>query len=224
MEKLKILVVDDESRMRKLVKDFLVKAGYDVIEAGDGEQAVDTFYAQKDIALIILDVMMPGLDGFELVRQIRPDFDGPIIFLTARVAEEDAVAGYGLGADDYVRKPFGAAELRAKVAAHLRRERRPRSHALSFGEVRIDLGARGLAVGGEAVPLTPTEYAICEYLARHPGQVMSRAQIREAVLGWESDADDAAISMQVSRARRKLSEAGADPIATVWGMGYKWQL
>lgn len=89
---------------------------------------------------------------------------------------------------------------------------------------RIDLGARGLAVGGEAVPLTPTEYAICEYLARHPGQVMSRAQIREAVLGWESDADDAAISMQVSRARRKLSEAGADPIATVWGMGYKWQL
>ena len=139
-------------------------------------------------------------------------------------AEEDAVAGYGLGADDYVRKPFGAAELRAKVAAHLRRERRPRSHALSFGEVRIDLGARGLAVGGEAVPLTPTEYAICEYLARHPGQVMSRAQIREAVLGWESDADDAAISMQVSRARRKLSEAGADPIATVWGMGYKWQL
>lgn len=126
--------------------------------------------------------------------------------------------------DEVLRKPFGAAELRAKVAAHLRRERRPRSHALSFGEVRIDLGARGLAVGGEAVPLTPTEYAICEYLARHPGQVMSRAQIREAVLGWESDADDAAISMQVSRARRKLSEAGADPIATVWGMGYKWQL
>ena len=160
--------------------------------------------------LVLCDVMMPGLDGFELVRQIRPDFDGPIVFLTARVAEEDAVAGYGLGADDYVRKPFGAAELRAKVAAHLRRERRPRSHAL--------------AVGGEAVPLTPTEYAICEYLARHPGQVMSRAQIREAVLGWESDADDAAISMQVSRARRKLSEAGADPIATVWGMGYKWQL
>ena len=174
--------------------------------------------------LVLCDVMMPGLDGFELVRQIRSDFDGPIIFLTARVAEEDAVAGYGLGADDYVRKPFGAAELRAKVAAHLRRERRPRSHALSFGEVRIDLGARGLTVGGEAVPLTPTEYAICEYLARHPGQVMSRAQIREAVLGWESDADDAAISMQVSRARRKLSEAGADPIATVWGMGYKWQL
>ena len=180
----------------------------------------------------ILDALarVLGRDGHEVVKAEDPtavpgmDFDGPIVFLTARVAEEDAVAGYGLGADDYVRKPFGAAELRAKVAAHLRRERRPRSHALSFGEVRIDLRARGLAVGGEAVPLTPTEYAICEYLARHPGQVMSRAQIREAVLGWESDADDAAISMQVSRARRKLSEAGADPIATVWGMGYKWQL
>lgn len=123
------------------------------------------------------------------------------------------------------RSPLAAVHLVCGLAvAHLRRERRPRSHALSFGEVRIDLGARDLAVGGETVPLTPTEYAICEYPARHPGQVMSRAQIREAVLGWESDADDAAISMQVSRARRKLSEAGADPIATVWGMGYKWQL
>ena len=220
---MKILVVEDERLLADSLQTLLTGRGFSVDTANDGLTGLE--YAKTDVYdLVILDVMMPGLDGFELVRQIRPDFDGPIIFLTARVAEEDAVAGYGLGADDYVRKPFGAAELRAKVAAHLRRERRPRSHALSFGEVRIDLGARGLAVGGEAVPLTPTEYAICEYLARHPGQVMSRAQIREAVLGWESDADDAAISMQVSRARRKLSEAGADPIATVWGMGYKWQL
>ena len=220
---MKILVVEDERLLADSLQTLLTGRGFSVDTANDGLTGLE--YAKTDVYdLVILDVMMPGLDGFELVRQIRPDFDGPIIFLTARVAEEDAVAGYGLGADDYVRKPFGAAELRAKVAAHLRRERRPRSHALSFGEVRIDLGARGLAVGDEAVPLTPTEYAICEYLARHPGQVMSRAQIREAVLGWESDADDAAISMQVSRARRKLSEAGADPIATVWGMGYKWQL
>ena len=220
---MKILVVEDERLLADSLQTLLTGRGFSVDTANDGLTGLE--YAKTDVYdLVILDVMMPGLDGFELVRQIRPDFDGPIIFLTARVAEEDAVAGYGLGADDYVRKPFGAAELRAKVAAHLRREHRPRSHALSFGEVRIDLGARGLAVGGEAVPLTPTEYAICEYLARHPGQVMSRAQIREAVLGWESDADDAAISMQVSRARRKLSEAGADPIATVWGMGYKWQL
>ena len=220
---MKILVVEDERLLADSLQTLLTGRGFSVDTANDGLTGLE--YAKTDVYdLVILDVMMPGLDGFELVRQIRPDFDGPIIFLTARVAEDDAVAGYGLGADDYIRKPFGAAELRAKVAAHLRRERRPRSHALSFGEVRIDLGARGLAVGGEAVPLTPTEYAICEYLARHPGQVMSRAQIREAVLGWESDADDAAISMQVSRTRRKLSEVGADPIATVWGMGYKWQL
>ena len=203
----RILAVDDERAILDALARVLGRDGHEVVKAADPTAVPGMDLSRFD--LVLCDVMMPGLDGFELVRQIRPDFDGPIIFLTARVAEEDAVAGYGLGADDYVRKPFGAAELRAKVAAHLRRERRPRSHALSFGE---------------AVPLTPTEYAICEYLARHPGQVMSRAQIREAVLGWESDADDAAISMQVSRARRKLSEAGADPIATVWGMGYKWQL
>lgn len=218
----RILAVDDERAILDALARVLGRDGHEVVRAADPAAVPGMDLSRFD--LVLCDVMMPGLDGFELVRQIRPDFDGPIVFLTARVAEEDAVAAYGLGADDYVRKPFGAAELRAKVAAHLRRERRPRSHALSFGEVRIDLGARDLAVGGETVPLTPTEYAICEHLARHPGQVMSRAQIREAVLGWESDADDAAISMQVSRARRKLSEAGADPIATVWGMGYKWQL
>ena len=175
----RILAVDDERAILDALARVLGRDGHEVVKAADPTAVLGMDLSHFD--LVLCDVMMPGLDGFELVRQIRPDFDGPIIFLTARVAEEDAVAGYGLG-------------------------------------------ARDLAVGGEAVPLTPTEYAICEYLARHPGQVMSRAQIREAVLGWESDADDAAISMQVSRARRKLSEAGADPIATVWGMGYKWQL
>lgn len=167
----RILAVDDERAILDALARVLGRDGHEVVRAADPTAVPGMDLSRFD--LVLCDVMMPGLDGFELVRQIRPDFDGPIVFLTARVAEEDAVAGYGLGADDYVRKPFGAAELRAKVAAHLRRERRPRSHALSFGEVRIDLGARGLAVGGEAVPLTPTEYAICEYLARHPGQVMS---------------------------------------------------
>ena len=125
---------------------------------------------------------------------------------------------------DDVSLPFGAAELRAKVAAHLRREGRERTHALSFGDVRIDLGSKEVSVGGSPVALTPTEYGVCELLARRRGQVLSRAQIRESVLGWESEADDDAISMHVSRARKKLSAAGADPIETVWGMGYKWQL
>ena len=218
----RILPVDDERAILDALARVLGRDGHEVVRVSDPTQVPGMDLARYD--LLLCDVMMPELDGFELVRRVRPAFDGPILFLTAKVAEEDAVTGYGLGADDYVRKPFGAAELRAKVAAHLRRERRPHAHALSFGQVRLDLGARELFVGDAAVALTPTEYAICELLARRPNQVMSRAQIREAVLGWDSDADDAAISMQVSRARRKLAAAGADPIATVWGMGYKWQL
>lgn len=218
----RILAIDDERAILDALARVLGRDGHEIVKVTDPTQVPTMNLANFD--LILCDVMMPELDGFELVRQIRPSFDGPILFLTAKVAEEDAVTGYGLGADDYVRKPFGAAELRAKVTAHLRRERRPHTHALAFGTVRLDLGARELAVAGEPIALSPTEYAICELLARHPGQVMSRTQIREAVLGWDSDADDAAISMQVSRARKKLAAAGADPIATVWGMGYKWQL
>ena len=217
----RILAIDDEQAILDALARVLGRDGHEVARVSDPMQVPGMDLARYD--LLLCDVMMPGLDGFELVRRIRPSFDGPILFLTAKVSEEDAVTGYGLGADDYVRKPFGAAELRAEVAAHLRRERRPHTHALAFGRVRLDLGARELLVGEEAVALSPTEYAICELLARRPNQVMSRAQIREAVLGWDSDADDAAISMQVSRARKKLSAAGADPIATVWGMGYKWQ-
>lgn len=218
----RILAIDDERAILDALARILGRDGHEVTRVADPVAVPDMDLARYD--LVLCDVMMPRLDGFELVWQIRPAFDGPIVFLTARVAEEDAVVGYGLGADDYVRKPFGAGELRAKVSAHLRRERRPHAHALVFGEVRLDLGARELSVGDAPVALTPTEYAVCELLARHPGQVMSRAQIREAVLGWDSDADDAAISMHLSRARRKLAAVGADPIATVWGMGYKWQL
>lgn len=218
----RILAIDDERAILDALARVLGRDGHEVVGTTDPAEVPGADLARFD--LVLCDVMMPELDGFELVRRIRPAFDGPILFLTARVAEEDAVTGYGMGADDYVRKPFGAAELRAKVAAHLRRERRPHAHALVFGDVRIDLGARTVTVGDEQVPLSPTEYAICELLARHPGQVMSRPQIRESVLGWDSQADDAAISMQVSRARKKLAAAGTDPIATVWGMGYKWQL
>lgn len=218
----RILAIDDERAILDALARVLGRDGHEVVRVTEPEKVPQMDLARYD--LVLCDVMMPGIDGFELVRRIRPSFDGPILFLTARVAEEDAVTGYGLGADDYVRKPFGAAELRAKVAAHLRRERRPHAHALAFGDVRLDLGARELLVRDEAVTLSPTEYAICELLARRPGQVMSRAQIREEVMGWDSESDDAAISMQVSRARRKLAAAGADPIATVWGMGYKWRL
>ncbi|HJG37792.1 response regulator transcription factor [Enorma phocaeensis] len=218
----RIVAIDDEQAILDVLGRILKRDGHDMLGLTDPARALELDLARVD--LILCDVMMPDIDGFELVRELRPRFDGPIVFLTAKVAEEDAVTGYGLGADDYVRKPFGASELRAKVAAHLRREHRERTHALAFGPLRLDLGARQISVDGAPVALTPTEYEICELLARRPGQVLSRAQIREALFGWEREADDAAISMHVSRARKKLAAAGADPIATVWGMGYKWQL
>lgn len=218
----RIVAIDDEQAILDVLGRILKRDGHDMLGLTDPARALELDLARVD--LILCDVMMPDIDGFELVRELRPRFDGPIVFLTAKVAEEDAVTGYGLGADDYVRKPFGASELRAKVAAHLRREHRERTHALAFGPLRLDLGARQISVDGAPVALTPTEYEICEHLARRPGQVFSRAQIREALFGWEREADDAAISMHVSRARKKLAAAGADPIATVWGMGYKWQL
>lgn len=221
----RILCIDDEQAVLDALERVLRRDGHAVETTADPASVPARDLARID--LILCDVMMPGLDGFELVRQIRPRFDGPILFLTAKMAEEDAVTGYGLGADDYIRKPFGAAELRAKVAAHLRREHRERTHALSFGaagEVRLDLGAKQVSVGGARIALTPTEYEIVELLARRRGQVLSRAQIREALFRWDREADDAAISMHVSRARKKLAAAGADPIATVWGMGYRWQL
>ena len=218
----RIVAIDDEQSILDVLGRILKRDGHDVLGLTDPARALELDLARVD--LILCDVMMPDIDGFELVRELRPRFDGPIVFLTAKVAEEDAVTGYGLGADDYVRKPFGASELRAKVAAHLRREHRERTHALAFGPLRLDLGARQITMDGEPVALTPTEYEVCELLARRPGQVLSRTQIREALFGWEREADDAAISMHVSRARKKLAAAGADPIATVWGMGYKWQL
>lgn len=223
----RILAVDDDRAILDVLGRVLRRAGHDVVGETDATRVPAMDLGRFD--LLFCDVMMPGLDGFELVRQIRDRVDAPILFLTAKVAEEDAVVGYGLGADDYIRKPFGAAELRAKVDAHLRREHRERRSALRLGRVRFDLAARevwvepvGLAAD-TLVALSPTEYAICEHLARHRGQVFSRAQIREAVLGWESSASEETVSMHVSNARAKLRAAGVEPIATVWGVGYKWE-
>ena len=216
-----ILAIDDEPAIVETLARVLRRDGHDV--AGVTDPLAVTSLRLDRFDLIVCDVMMPRMDGFELVRRIRPCVDCPILFLTAKVAEEDAVIGLGLGADDYVRKPFGNAELRAKVAAHLRRERRERTSTLSFGTVRFNLGAKELPVDGERCALTPSEYAICEFLAHRRGQVFSRAQIREAVFGWDSESDDATVSAHVSNARAKLRRAGAQPIETVWGVGYKWQ-
>lgn len=220
----RILVVDDEPAIADALRRVLERDGHTVCVRTDPTEVLRMDLAVFD--LLISDVMMPGLDGFELVRGIRDRVDAPILFLTAKVSEDDAVVGLGMGADDYLRKPFGAAELRAKVQAHLRREAREHHSFLSFdhGRIRVDLAACEIAVQGATVPLTPTEYGICEYLARHPGQVYGRAQLREAVLGWDSEAGDETVSAHVSNARVKLRRVGADPIATVWGVGYKWQV
>ena len=188
----RILAVDDDEAIRNLLGRVLGKDGHDVRCAACAEEALALKLDRYD--LVLLDVMMPGTDGFELCRAIRGSVDAPIVFLTARSSEDDAVYGLGLGADDYLRKPFGAAELRAKVAAHLRRERRERKHALSFGAL----------------------------LARHPGQAFSRDQIVENVLGWDAESAASTISVHVANARAKLKVAGAEPIDTVWGVGYKW--
>lgn len=217
----RVLAIDDDGAITDLLSRALVRDGHVVDVANDSASVLGLDLPRYD--LVLCDVMMPGMDGFELVGRIRDRVDAPILFLTAKVAEEDAVRGLSLGADDYLRKPFGIAELRAKVAAHLRREGRVRTHALALGDVRIDLGARELSVSGAPVSLTPTEYAVCECLARHRGQVLSRAQIHDEALGWASDAGDDAVSMHVSNARAKLRRAGADPIETVRGMGYRWR-
>ena len=215
----RILAVDDEPAIRSLLERTLGKDGHDVRCAACADEALAAHPERYD--LVLLDVMMPGMDGFELCRIVRERTDAPIVFLTAKAAEEDAVFGLGVGADDYVRKPFGAAELRAKVGAHLRREKRERVYALAFGDVRLDLAARELYVGEAPVALTKTEFDVCEFL-RHPGQVFSRDQIVEGVLGWGAESDAATISVHVSNARAKLKAAGAEPVQTVWGVGYKW--
>lgn len=215
-----ILAVDDEPAIRKLLVRTLGKDGHDVRCASGADEALALHLEYYD--LVLLDVMMPGMDGFELCQCIRERTDAPIVFLTAKAAEEDAVYGLGSGADDYMRKPFGAAELRAKVAAHLRRERRERVYALTFGNVRLDLTSRCVYVGDTLIALTKTEFDVCEFLARHPGQVFSRDQIAEAVFGWGATSDVATISVHVSNARAKLKTAGVEPVQTVWGVGYKW--
>ena len=217
----RVLAIDDDGAITDLLSRALARDGHAVDAVNVPASVLDLDLSRYD--LVLCDVMMPGMDGFELVGHIRDRVDAPILFLTAKVAEEDAVRGLSLGADDYLRKPFGIAELRAKVAAHLRREGRTRTHVLALGDVRFDLGARELSVSGAPVSLTPTEYAVCECLARHRGQVLSRAQIHDEALGWASDAGDDAISMHVSNARAKLRRAGVDLIETVRGMGYKWR-
>ncbi|WP_426451965.1 response regulator transcription factor [Paenibacillus sp. S-38] len=216
-----LLAVDDETAVAALIKNVLQKDGHMVTALTDPSQIAGMQLGKFD--LILLDVMMPGIDGYAVCRDIRTKVDCPILFLTAKTMERDVMAGLAEGADDYISKPFGAGELRARVAAHLRRERRERRSILSVGEAAFNLSGKQLEVGGEAVPLTKSEYEICEFLARNRGQVFSKEHIYESVFGYEGESDATAVVEHIKNIRRKLAQAGLTPIETVWGIGYLWK-
>ncbi|MEA0554545.1 response regulator transcription factor [Lysinibacillus irui] len=215
-----ILVVDDEEDILMLIKNSLRTDDHLVTIVSE-----PTEVAKLDLGifdLILLDVMMPAIDGFTLCGQIRHAVDCPILFLTAKSLEEDVMYGLGLGADDYLTKPFGIGELRARVNAHIRRERREKRSILYIDNVHFNLSGKELFVHNERVMLTKSEYEICEFLARNRGQVFSKEQIYETIFGFDGKSDSTAITEHIKNIRSKLHTFDIDVINTVWGIGYKW--
>ena len=217
----KLFVVDDDPDMLDLVRAALEKDGHCVDTEADAAAVHPARCRLYD--LLLLDVMMPGEDGFSLCGRIRAEVDCPILFLTARSEDAALVRGFGLGADDYIKKPFSMAELRARVNAHLRREVRQPTHTLSLGGVRFDMQAKEVIAGGHTLSLTKGEYSICEHLALHAGQVFTKEQLYEAVFGFDAEGDSSAIAQHIRNIRVKLKSEGVSSIETVWGVGYKWR-
>lgn len=224
MEQAKILVVDDESRMRKLVKDFLTKSNYCVIEAGDGEEAVDIFMSNKDIALIILDVMMPKLDGYQVAQEIRKISRVPIIMLTAKSDERDELKGFELGVDEYITKPFSPKILVARVEAVLRRTQGEKGQdIISAGGIVMDIDAHLVYVDGESVELSYKEFELLNYFLVNQGVALSREKILNNVWNYDYFGDARTIDTHVKKLRSKLKDKG-EYIKTIWGMGYKFEV
>ena len=225
MERLKILVVDDESRMRKLIRDFLAKSGYEVLEAEDGEKAVDLFLTVKDIALIILDVMMPKMDGWEVCREIRKNSSIPIIMLTAKSSEADELKGFELGVDEYISKPFSPKILVARAEAVLRRSNATtQDEVLTAGEIVIDKSAHMVTIGGKTIELSYKEFELLTYFAENQGIALSREKILNNVWNYDYFGDARTIDTHVKKLRSKLGEKGGEYIKTIWGMGYKFEI
>ena len=224
MERLKILVVDDESRMRKLIRDFLAKSGYEVLEAEDGEKAIDLFLTIKDIALIILDVMMPKMDGWEVCREIRKNSSIPIIMLTAKSSEADELKGFELGVDEYISKPFSPKILVARAEAVLRRSNATtQDEVLTAGEIVIDKSAHMVTIGGNPIELSYKEFELLTYFAENQGIALSREKILNNVWNYDYFGDARTIDTHVKKLRSKLGEKGGEYIKTIWGMGYKFE-
>ena len=223
MDKLEILVVDDESRMRKLVRDFLIKSNYDVLEAEDGSQALDLFFEQKDIALIILDVMMPRMDGWQVCREIRSYSKVPIIMLTARSDERDELQGFELGVDEYISKPFSPKILVARVEAILRRTSQLNAEGtLEAAGIILDKTAHIVTVDGKTVELSYKEFELLSYFMENKGIALSREKILNSVWNYDYFGDARTIDTHVKKLRSKMGAKG-ELIKTIWGMGYKFE-
>ncbi len=224
MDKLKILVVDDESRMRKLVKDFLVKRDFDVLEAENGEEAVEIFFQQKEIALIILDVMMPKMDGWQVCREIRRDSKVPIIMLTAKGDERDELLGFELGVDEYISKPFSPKILVARVEAILRRANiLNKEEVIQAGGIEVNKAAHQVTIDGNDVELSYKEFELLTYFIENQGIALSREKILNSVWNYDYFGDARTIDTHVKKLRSKMGEKG-DYIKTIWGMGYKFEV
>ena len=223
MDALKILVVDDEARMRKLVRDFLTNKGFTVIEAGDGEEAVDTFFAQKDIALVLLDVMMPKMDGWEVLKTIRKYSRVPVIMLTARSEERDELQGFSLGVDEYISKPFSPKILVARVDAILRRSNVVSTENMNVGGICIDKAAHQVTIDGREIELSYKEFELLSYFVENQGIALSREKILNNVWNYDYFGDARTIDTHVKKLRSKMGEKG-DYIKTIWGMGYKFEV
>ena len=220
---IKILVVDDESRMRKLVKDFLAREGYTVLEAGDGMEAMDVFYEEKDIALVILDVMMPKMDGWQVCREIRESSKVPIIMLTARSEERDELQGFELGVDEYISKPFSPKILVARVEAILRRTSAGASDVTEVGGIVLDKVAHQVTIDGKPVDLSYKEFELLSYFIDNQGIALSREKILNNVWNYDYFGDARTIDTHVKKLRSKLGDKG-EYIKTIWGMGYKFEV
>ena len=225
MDKLKILVVDDESRMRKLVRDFLVRQDFEVLEAGDGEEALDLFYKDKSIALIILDVMMPKMNGWEVCKEVRESSKVPIIMLTAKSDESDELMGFDLGVDEYISKPFSPKILVARVEAILRRTNKlgGASEVKKAGAIVLDKTAHEVTIDGKQIDLSFKEFELLDYFLDNQGIALSRERILNSVWNYDYFGDARTIDTHVKKLRSKLGEYG-DYIKTVWGMGYKFEV
>ncbi|UWD49485.1 response regulator transcription factor [Clostridioides difficile] len=216
----KILVVDDELDMLKLIENILKRDGHEVKVISDVENILDIDY--NPFNLIILDVMMPKMDGFEVCKSIRNKVDCPILFLTAKNMESDVMYGLGIGADDYITKPFGVGELRARINAHLRRENREKKNSLTISNVQFNFLGKEISIDNNKINFTKSEYLICEFLAKNKGQVFSKERIYEHVYGFYGESDISVITEHIKNIRSKLKSYDIHTIETVWGIGYKW--